>query len=284
MIGINRQQYYRSIKASLERKKQVALVLSLVESVRTRLPRLGGRKLYHILYSALEKIKVGRDKLFDILRSNRLLIKPKKRYHVTTNSFHRFKKHKNKIENLRIVRPEQVVVSDITYLGNRTKPMYLALVTDAYSKKILGYDVSDSLNTIGALNALKMAIKNRRYKTEELIHHSDRGIQYCSDLYQKMLKTNHIECSMTEKYDPYQNAIAERINGIIKQEFIGDVQISSIELMQVLIKESVLIYNKERPHFSCALNTPQVMHQQRILKRKTYKTKKQNTPIVEYSA
>jgi transposase InsO family protein len=183
LIGINRQEYYRSIKAQILRKNQANKVIELVQEVRIRLPRLGGGKLYHLLKKEFKKIKIGRDKLFKILRANNLLIKPKRQYHITTNSFHRFKKHKNKIEELVINRPEQVIVSDITYLGTRANPMYLALVTDAYSKKVLGYNVSDSLNTQGALNALQMAINNRIYKKELLIHHSDRGIQYCSDLY-----------------------------------------------------------------------------------------------------
>ena len=284
MIGINRQEYYRAIKSQTLRKEQANIVVELVQEVRIRLPRLGGKKLYHLLKKELQELKIGRDKLFKILRVNNLLIKPKKQYHITTNSFHRFKKHKNKIEELVIHRPEQVVVSDITYLGTRINPIYLALVTDAYSKKVLGYNISDSLNTQGALDALQMAINKRSYKDATLIHHSDKGVQYCSDLYQKKLETNEIECSMTEKYDPYQNAIAERINGIIKQEFIGDIKIESIELMQILIDESIKIYNTERPHFSCELLTPEMMHQQRELKRKTHKMKKQNTLKVEYSA
>lgn len=260
------------------RTKKANAVIELVKKVRIRMPRLGGKKLYHLLKKKLQGLKIGRDKLFKILRANNLLIRPKKQYHITTNSFHRFKKHKNKVEKLVINRPEQVIVSDITYLGSRTKPMYLALVTDAYSKKILGYNLSDSLNTEGALEALHMAINNRIYNKESLIHHSDRGVQYCSDLYQKKLVTNEIECSMTEKYDPYQNAIAERINGIIKQEFIGDIEVGSLELMQLIIDESIKIYNSERPHFSCALMTPDLMHQQRELKRKTYK-KKNRIPL-----
>lgn len=284
MIGLNRQEYYRAIERESLRKKQATLVIKLVKEVRIRQPRIGGKKLYHLLKKEFQRLKIGRDKLFKILRSNNLLIKPKRQYHITTNSFHRFKKHKNKIEKLLINRPEQVVVSDITYLGTRSNPMYLALVTDAYSKKVLGYNVSDSLNTEGALKALQMAITKRSYKKSKLIHHSDRGIQYCSDLYQKKLKSNDIECSMTEKYDPYQNAIAERINGIIKQEFISNIKIENIELMQLLMDESIKIYNNERPHFSCELLTPEKMHQQRELKRKTYKMKKQNTLKVEYSA
>lgn len=284
MIGIHRQVYYRAKRSKLLREEKASVVVELVKQVRIRMPRLGGKKVYHLLKKKLQVLKIGRDKLFKILRANNLLIKPKKQYHITTNSFHRFKKHKNKVEELVINRPEQVIVSDITYLGNRKNPMYLALITDAYSKKVLGYNLSDSLNTEGALEALDMAINNRMYNNEPLIHHSDRGVQYCSDLYQKKLIGNKIECSMTEKYDPYQNAIAERINGIIKQEFIGDIEVGSLELMQLLIDESIKIYNSERPHLSCALMTPDWMHQQRKLKRKTYKMKKQNTLKVEHPA
>lgn len=144
-----------------------------------------------------------------------MLIKPKRRYHITTDSHHRFKKHKNLISSLDINRPEQVWVSDITYIGTRKNPSYLALVTDAYSKKIMGYDVSDSLSVPGSLNALKMGVRARVYKNQPLIHHSDRGFQYCSNDYQGLLKKSNLGCSMTEKYDPYENAVAERINGIL---------------------------------------------------------------------
>lgn len=283
MIGIPRQRYYKSKYRTQAKLKQSTRVIELVKAIRRQLPRLGTRKLYHILRAKLNAIGVGRDKLFRILKSNHLLIRRKKSYHITTDSHHRFKKHKNKIEYLEITHPEQVFVSDITYLGSRTTPMYLSLVTDAYSKKIMGYDVSTSLHTIGSLNALKMAIKNRMYQEQEVIHHSDRGLQYCSDAYQSVLSKNRIICSMTEKYDPYQNAIAERVNGIIKQEFINDVVIKDIGLMKLLIKNSIEVYNKKRPHSSCQLLTPNQMHLQRTIKRKTYKKQKQNTPILEYS-
>ena len=183
------------------------------------MPRLGTRKLYYILRSDLSKINVGRDKLFDILRVNHMLIKPKKRYHITTDSHHRFRKHKNIINKIEFERPEQVWVSDITYTGNRKNPSYLALITDGYSKKIMGYDVSASLSVDGSIRALDMALKQREYKDMPLIHHSDRGLQYCSDDYQYLLRDNEIKSSMTEKYDPYENAIAERINGILKQQY-----------------------------------------------------------------
>lgn len=274
LIGINRQSYYRAKKKTELWQERVSQVLDLVKEVRIKMPKLGVKKLYHILKVPLQSLRVGRDRLFDILRANRLLIKVKRQYHVTTDSHHRFKKHKNLVEYLRVKRPEQVLVSDITYIGNRDNPIYLALVTDAYSKKIMGYNVSESLGAKGALSALKMAIKNRLYPKKELIHHSDRGIQYCCDIYQKALSRKNIRCSMTEKYDPYQNAVAERINGILKQEFIGDFKSKDITVMESLVKNSIGIYNNYRPHFSNHMHTPQTMHLQSSIEMRTYKTKK----------
>jgi transposase InsO family protein len=238
------------------------------------MPRLGGKKLYYLLRHPLQSLKVGRDKFFDILRVNRLLIKPKRQYHVTTDSHHRFKKHKNLIEAIEIAGPEQVLVSDITYVGNRKHPMYLALVTDAYSKKIMGYNLSKSLGAQGANSALKMALKTCYYSNKNIIHHSDRGVQYCCDLYQKTLKKAKVQCSMTEKYDPYQNAVAERINGILKQEFLCGIQTNDFNLMKTLIDSSIKIYNEQRPHFSNFMLTPKQMHQQSIIKMRTYKKQK----------
>jgi putative transposase len=237
------------------------------------MPKIGTRKLYHMLLNNLKNIGVGRDMLFRILKANHMLIEPKRSYHITTNSHHRFKKHKNLIEEIIPSEPEQIWVSDITYIGHRANPMYLALVTDAYSKKIVGYDVSNSLNTEGSLRAMKMANKSRFYKDNILIHHSDRGLQYCSNEYQKLLLKSKIKCSMTETYDPYANAIAERINGILKQEFIGENRNLEIKIMKQLIKNSVDIYNDIRPHYSCHMKTPKEMHKQKRIKIKTYKTK-----------
>lgn len=240
------------------------------------MPKVGTRKLYHILKNTLSELNVGRDRLFRILRANHMLIKPKRRYHITTDSHHRFRKHKNLVSTIEIERPESVWVSDITYVGNRINPSYLALVTDAYSKKIMGYDVSNSLSVAGSLRALDMAIKNRTYKATPLIHHSDRGLQYCSNEYQKLLKNNGVISSMTEKYDPYENAIAERINGILKQEFDIAKNIKELDLKKELIKNAIAIYNNRRPHLSNHMLTPMQMHKQQILKRKQYKIKKLN--------
>jgi len=274
LFGYNRQVYYRSKNRVIKHQERAEQVYGMVQSVRSKMPRLGGKKLYHLLQSELMKLGIGRDKFFDILRANHLLIKPKRQYHITTNSHHRFRKHKNLVEEIKVSRPEQVWVSDITYVGDRIHPQYLALITDSYSKKIVGHDVSNSLSVEGSVRALRMAIKNRKYKNEDLIHHSDRGLQYCSDQYQEILIKNTVKCSMTEKYDPYQNATAERVNGILKQEFILGIKVRDLELMKYLVKESIKIYNNERPHLSCEMQTPEFMHQQSDIVIKTYKTKR----------
>lgn len=251
-----------------------------MQSIRVTMPRLGTRKLYHILKPQLILLNIGRDKLFRILRANNLLIKPKRSYHITTDSHHRFRKHKNLVNTLDIERPEQVWVSDITYTGNRANPSYLALITDAYSKKVVGYNVSDSLSASGSILALEMAIKNRKHKHQNLIHHSDRGLQYCSDDYQKILKDSLIKPSMTEQYDPYENAIAERINGILKQEFDIAKHNVDLTLKTNLIRNAIKIYNNERPHLSNNMLTPIQMHQQNVLKPKRYKSKNLNNKTI----
>lgn len=249
-------------------------MIELVKQQRLLMPKIGTRKLYYLIQNKLRILGVGRDKLFTILKANHLLIKPKKRYHVTTNSHHRFRKYKNQIKALDFIRPEQVWVSDITYIGNRKNPSYLSLITDAYSKKVMGYNVSDSLNVKGSLLALEMALKNRIYKDKPIIHHSDRGLQYCSNQYQRILDKNDILPSMTEQYDPYENAIAERINGILKQEFDIDKYDTDINTKDKLVKNSIEIYNRFRPHLSNEMLTPNQMHKQNTIKRKQYKNKK----------
>jgi putative transposase len=194
------------------------------------------------------------------------LIQPRRRYHVTTNSHHRFRKHENLILDLEICRPEQVWVSDITYIGKREKPCYLSIITDAYSKKIMGYFIADNLNTESSVKALEMAIKQRKNKQMPLIHHSDRGLQYCADDYQAILKDNHIQCSMTQNSDPYENAVAERINGILKQEFMIDKYHQDLPIMKLVVKESITIYNNLRPHHSNHMLTPVIMHNQKEIK------------------
>lgn len=228
---------------------------------RIRMPRLGTRKLYHLLQEEFlsKGIKVGRDQLFRVLRVNNLLVKRKKSYHKTTNSKHWLKKHKNLIASLEITRPEQVWVADITYIPTQDGHNYLSLITDAYSRQIMGYHLAEDLKTDGPLVALKMALSNRLYN-ESIIHHSDRGLQYCSYEYQHMLREHHLITSMTESYDPYQNAIAERVNGILKDEFNLEQGFKQHLQAVQIIKESIEIYNTERPHFSCGLETPAYTH------------------------
>jgi putative transposase len=270
LIGLNRQRYYQSFWILSAKQSKAKKVISLINEVRAQMPRIGTRKLYHILEDPLRDLHVGRDKLFKILKANQMLIVPIRSYHKTTNSHHRFHKHKNLVEKIDVIRPEQVWVSDITYINGRQNN-YLAMVTDAYSKKIMGYDLSDSLAAEGTIRALRMAVKKRMYSQEPLIHHSDRGFQYCSDDYQKLLEKKKIVPSMTETYDPYANAVAERVNGIIKQEFLLEDYKVDLKTMQLLVAEAVRAYNTLRPHLSCSMNTPEQMHLQRKIKIKSYK-------------
>ena len=223
----------------------------MVIEARRTLPRSGLRKLYHLLLDKLQVLKIGRDKFNKILKANNLLIQSTRSYHITTNSHHRFRKHKNLIADTIPNKPNQIWVSDITYLGKRDSPLYLALVTDMYSKKIVGYNVSTSLSSKGATEALLMAISTIRSTTE--------------------LNKYGIKTSMTESYDPYANAIAERINGILKQGFMLDQYHQSLPLMKKIVEETVNIYNNVRPHYSCYYKTPGWMHGQSEVKIKTYK-------------
>jgi putative transposase len=246
----------------------------MVMRIRSRMPRLGTRKLYFLLKEELadRHIKIGRDVLFNFLRSEQLLIKPKHTYTKTTNSKHWMKKYSNLITDMDITRPEQVWVSDITYIKTASGHSYLSLITDAYSKKVMGYDLLNNLSAAGPLNALVMALKNRKYQNE-LIHHSDRGLQYCSAEYVQKLKDNHIGISMTQNGDPYENAIAERVNGILKYEFLWiDGFKDHLQALDI-ITQSIGIYNQERPHLSCQLMTPNQAHKQQHIKRKLWNKK-----------
>ena len=279
MFGINRQIYYRSTKRSRTSKNKAEQVVELVENIRMKMPKIGGRKLYFMLNEPLKTLKIGRDKFFNILKANHLLITPKRSYHITTNSHHRFRKHKNLVLDYQITKPNQVWVADITYIGNRKNPSYLSLITDAYSKKIVGHHVAENLTTEGSLLALKKAVNHTNLKEKSIIHHSDRGLQYCSDEYQKILEKNNISCSMTQNSDPYENAVAERINGILKQEFDIDKFDVETKIKRKIVDESIKIYNELRPHFSNHYLTPNQMHKQEKLKIKTYKNKNQSKNV-----
>ncbi|MDY3978802.1 MAG: IS3 family transposase [Tidjanibacter sp.] len=273
MVGISRQKYYRAGWRTHNKQSIAAQVVSMVLPVRRQMPRIGGKKLYYLLQEPLSALGVGRDGFFDILRANSMLVEPKRQYRTTTDSKHMFRKHKNLVLDYVLVRPEEVWVSDITYIGNSKNHVYLALVTDAYSKKVVGYDLSDRLEASGAVRALRMANRMRQYDKEPLIHHSDRGIQYCCDEYQKELKRTGLQVSMTESYDPYANAVAERVNGILKQEFLLEELDTDLPTMRKIVGQSVATYNGLRPHLSCGMLTPNQMHRQREVKIKTYRRK-----------
>lgn len=263
-IGISRQAYYKRVQSERYRAGRNEAVVALVRSVRMRQPRIGTRKLHHLLGPAMREagIKLGRDGLFEALRAARLLVAPHRAYHKTTHSHHRFRRHPNLLKDGRDqvvpTGPEQVWVADITYLPTAGKFVYLSLVSDAYSRKIVGYHVHDSLQTEPVSQALKMALRSRRSR-QPLIHHSDRGIQYCSTYYQDIHHRHGLRCSMTDGYDCYQNALAERVNGILKGEFLLN---RPVDLQQAakMVEQSVHIYNHERPHLALKYKTPDEVH------------------------
>lgn len=241
---------------------QEDMVVKLVQEIRRYQPRIGGKKLYKLLKDDLDKLpdRIGRDKFFDILRKRGLLVKRRKKYVTTTDSYHRFHKYKNKLKGKLLTGPNQAYVSDITYLRTGEGFVYLFLQTDAYSRMITGWDLSDSLAIEGAIRALKMTTKQSG-NTKGSIHHSDRGIQYCSKEYVRLLKKQKMEISMTEENHCYENAMAERVNGILKDEFLLDEKFANKEIAFKAVKEAIKSYNTLRPHWSLNLYTPQQIHQ-----------------------
>lgn len=275
MFGVSRQAYYKAEKKSrIENNNDKSLLLGLVKQIRKKLPRVGTRKIYHMIKEQLNQneIKIGRDKLFAILREEEMLVKRRRVYVRTTDSRHSFRRYPNLLKQISVSRPEEVWVSDLTYIRLEKGFCFLSMITDAYSRKIVGYDLSDSLAMDGAIRALKMAIGAREYKTQ-LIHHSDRGYQYCSKQYTGILVQNGIQISMTENSDPYENALAERMNRTIKEEFIVIKKITSIAVAKQLVDEAVNLYNKYRPHLSCEFMTPFVKH-------KFYQSNKHNINLL----
>lgn len=273
MFGLSRQAYYKH-KSNRIKRKELIVVREMVVRIRCRMPRIGTRKLYFLIKDELEllNIKIGRDVLFNFLRAEHLLIKPKRSYVKTTNSKHWMKRYPNLIKEIELTKPEQLWVSDITYIKTDKGHEYLSLITDAYSKKIMGYELLDNLSTTGPLKALEMALKNRKY-SHSLIHHSDRGLQYCSADYIAKLNENNVMVSMTENGDPYENAIAERINGILKYEFLIIEGFNNHLQAIDVIKESIGIYNEERQHLSCEMLTPNQAHKQQNMQLKKWKKK-----------
>lgn len=263
-FGWTRQAYYQQISRDQVREGEHDQVVRWVSEVRLRQARIGTRKLYHLMRNWLQQggIKLGRDALFKLLKERRLLVQRKRAYHKTTNSHHRFYKHPNLLkegaQQVIASKPEQVWVADITYIPTKEKFVYLSLITDAYSRKIVGHHVHASLQTEEVSVAYKLALRHRRSHSP-LIHHSDRGIQYCATYYQQIHQRFGIQCSMTDGYDCYQNALAERVNGILKEEFLLHTPANLAEA-QKLIAQSIDIYNTERPHTSLKNKTPDEVH------------------------
>jgi len=287
VFGKSRQSYYKRMRREVRKALEEEIVIKLVKEKRKNKPRTGTRKLYSELKEDFVRhgLKVGRDALFRILRKNQMLVRKRKLRVKTTNSYHRFHKYKNLTKDLEVLKSNQLWVSDITYLKVGENFNYLFLITDGYSRKILGWSLSESLETKGALDALKTAIRKNNL-TENLIHHSDRGIQYCSQDYVKALTKNNIKISMTENSDPRENAIAERVNGILKDEWLNDMELKNTSETRKILKKIIHVYNTERLHDSLDHMTPEQVHEHyegRIKKRwkNYYKTKELDVSLIQ---
>ena len=261
-IYLKRDAYYKYRRRYSLREAVESQVIGLVKKERDIQSRVGTRKLHKELNYTFQKsgLKVGRDRLFEILRGHDMLVKRKKASFKTTNSYHHFYKYSNLVKGMTVTAPNQVWVSDITYIRTVKGFCYLALITDMYSRKIVGYDISDSLELTGCLRALQKALRQAR-PAVGLIHHSDRGIQYCSKEYVAELKKRDIRISMTEENHCYENAIAERVNGILKDEFYLDQCFVNTYNASVATKNAIDIYNNKRLHLSLGYKTPNMVYE-----------------------
>lgn len=284
LFGMTRQAFYKNIKNQFEEQVNNDLIITMVRKIREKQKRLGARKLIEIISRQIPGgMPIGRDAFFNLLQQYGLLVRKRKTRVITTNSFHWLHKYPNLIRDLVPIRPNQLWVSDITYIKTEEKFIYLFLITDAYSRKIIGWHLAESMDAENALLALCMALSQLPANNEELIHHSDRGLQYCSTKYVKCLKQRSIGISMTEDSNPYENAIAERVNGILKTEWLYDMALKGYKEAQTVVHEIIDIYNNERPHSSIEMLTPAEAHlREGKLKRlwKSYDRKKQ-TELLE---
>ncbi len=287
LLGKSKQGYYKQINRIEHLEFQETLILEMVKKKRKLWKKGSGRNLHAALREEFKQhgIKLGRDKFFDLLRRNGLLIKPRRKKTSTTNSYHQYHKYPNLIKDLEIKRVNQVLVTDITYLYLRESDSfaYLYLVTDHFSRKILGFNISEDLRASSAVKALKMALRNMS-DIDNCIHHSDRGIQYCSKEYTTILHRKSIKISMTENSDPLENAVAERMNKTVKEEFTEEKQISFTNFREakIIMSQIVKFYNDERPHRTLEFYTPSMAYQMnRELKRKWKNYYKKHETITE---
>lgn len=286
-FGITRQAYYQNNWEGISTTLEEDLIIQRVKEIRKNHRRMGTRKLYELLQPFIleHQIKIGRDALFNMLSANHLLIRKRKRRIQTTNSYHWLRKYPNLIREFVPTAPNQLWVSDITYWKiNSREHLYISFITDAYSHKIVGYQVAETMEAIESIQALQMALSGLEPKNlMNLIHHSDRGIQYCSHAYVKLLQDNKIHISMTENGDPLENAVAERINGIIKEEYLETYEINNLKDAKGLLQAVVDLYNNERPHMSISNFTPNSIHhsKNRIKTERLWKNyyRRQNTIV-----
>ena len=260
-----------------------AIIIKSVLEIRKDMPRLGTRKLHFMLTGTLllHAIDIGRDSLFDLLETYGLLVRRRKRKNnITTDSNHPFRKYPNMIKGLIIIAPNQLWVSDITYIALLNNYCYLSLVTDAYSRKIVGFCLHPTLEKEGPLNALEMALLSwHNHPGTLLTHHSDRGLQYCSGAYIAKLVGRGVSISMTERGDPYENALAERINGVLKSEFLLSRTFRNIDEASQAVSLSINIYNSQRPHGSCNYLTPDQAHLKEGVLSKKWRSKNEKNTI-----
>jgi putative transposase len=274
LLGVTRQAYYQHFWQHETVEIEEHIVLQEVIALRKDHRVMGGRKLYEKLAPFLldHQIKMGRDALFTLLAINGLLVKKRRRRFITTWSNHWLRKWPNLIRGIKLTGINQLWVSDITYWKVAGKHLYISLITDAYSHKIVGYHLAETLESIETIKAMQMAIKQLPPTlTQPLIHHSDRGVQYCCDDYVKLLQDNNIQISMTENGDPLENAIAERINGILKGEYLYHQQLNNKKQAAEQLDIAIKLYNEQRPHFSIGLLTPELVHSKNLPTEKLWK-------------
>jgi transposase InsO family protein len=265
-VGMARQNYYKSRRVRERLAVDEALVLELIRKERSYMPRLGCRKLRYLVQAELEAagVRIGRDRFFALLRRHNMLIERPKRGARTTDSRHGFAVYPNIAKDMQVTGPHQLWVSDITYIRTDEGFMYLSLVMDAFSRKIVGFDSSDNLEMEGVIRAGAQAIKQLPAGAYA-VHHSDRGSQYCSQPYIKQLKAAELGISMTEENHCYENGKAERLNGILKQELGIGTSFSRKALVAPAVAEAVAIYNQCRPHGKLKMRVPQQVHRDGII-------------------
>jgi len=253
VYGFSRQSYYKREQVREARERIYSAVLEKVHDYRREQCRIGVKKIHHML--SMEGIVIGRDRLYDLLRPLGLLVLPLRRHTWTTDSNHGYIHYPNLIKELAVSRPDQVWVSDITYIDTDAGFCYLSLITDKCARKIVGYHLDRRMTSEACLKALRMALSGVS-KTEGIIHHSDRGRQYSAHVYTDYLKSLEMKISMTEENHCYENALAERVNGILKQEFGLGQRLPSFEIAKQMVEQAVLIYNNKRPHLALDYDFP----------------------------